>query len=636
MVKPQQAPKYLMHVIGTAGHVDHGKSTLVLTLTGIDPDRLAEEKAREMTIDLGFAWMELGGEEVGIVDVPGHRDFIENMLAGVGGIDLALFVIAADEGVMPQTREHLAILDLLEVKRGIVALTKCDLVDDPDWIELVTLEAMEALRGTSLAAAPVVPVSARTGLGIEALKEALTAALTEIGQTPDWQRPRLPIDRVFSLQGFGTVVTGTLLDGSLRLGDEVEVQPGPLFGRIRGLQTHKTKRDIVHPGSRVAINLSGLDRDELKRGQVVTTKGILRGTHLLDAVYRNLREADTPLLHNSEVKLFAGSAEVSAHVRIIGRENIPPGEEGWIQLATDAPIAVARGDRFILRRPSPGATLGGGRVLDPHPGRRHRRFRPDIIQRFQTLSQGTHEELLAQTLLRLGPSPQATLFEKAGLSMLDGREPLQKLIDDGQVVIAGRLLIAAATWNALQERILDELATFHRDAPMRPGMDREELRSRIQTPPAVFSHLRESMAAENRIVEAGTLLHLPAHQVTFTADQERAIDQLMALFRHNGPLSPSVKECKGIVDEGTYYALVDLGRIKPIAEDVVYSTEIYIELISKLTDFLNTQGSITAAEARDLLGTSRKYAIALLEHMDELRITRRSGDARLPARPLAA
>lgn len=262
-----------MHVIGTAGHVDHGKSTLVEALTGIDPDRLAEEKAREMTIDLGFAWLTLDGEEIGIVDVPGHRDFIENMLAGVGGIDLTLLAIAADEGVMPQTREHLAILDLLEINRGIVALTKSDLVDDPDWLELVTLEISDVLQGTTLADAPIIPVSARSGAGLNDLKSEISIALRAIGPKPDWAKPRLPIDRIFSLPGFGTVVTGTLVGGSLHVGNEVQVEPGKLIGRVRGLQTHKVKRETVHPGSRVAINLTGIDREVLYRGQVVTLRG---------------------------------------------------------------------------------------------------------------------------------------------------------------------------------------------------------------------------------------------------------------------------------------------------------------------------------------------------------------------------
>ena len=371
-----------MFVIGTAGHVDHGKSTLVYALTGIDPDRLAEEKARQMTIDLGFAWLRLPGlpDEVGVVDVPGHRDFIENMLAGVGGIDLALFVVAADEGVMPQTREHLAILDLLQIQGGVTALTKVDLVDDPEWLELVTLELTEAFEGTVLAHAPIIPVSAHTGQGLDQLKATLADRLQLCQARPDQGRPRLPIDRVFSLSGFGTVVTGTLMGGQLRLGDEVEIQPSGLTSRIRGLQTHKTRLNLAQPGSRVAVNLGGVDRGQVKRGDVVARPGVVRPTLLLDVVYRHLAAADAPLKHQAEVKLFVGSAETLARTRILRAQQINPGEEGWLQLALSQPIAAMRGDRFILRRPSPGATLGGGRVLDPHPGRRHRRFRRELPQ----------------------------------------------------------------------------------------------------------------------------------------------------------------------------------------------------------------------------------------------------------------
>ena len=398
-----------MYVIGTAGHVDHGKSTLVQALTGIDPDRLAEEKAREMTIDLGFAWLELGDEaaqvEVGVVDVPGHRDFIENMLAGVGGIDVALFVVAADEGVMPQTREHLAILDLLEVRGGVVALTKTDLVaDDPDWLELVMLDVSEALQGTVLADAPILPVSAKTGAGMAELKQVLWQKLAASPPRPDNGRPRLPIDRIFTLSGFGTIVTGTLIDGRFHIGDTVEIQPTGLKGRIRGLQTHKTKLDVARPGSRVAINLTGIDKDDLARGHVVAAPDVIGHTILFDAAYRHLPDATKPLKHNTTIKLFVGAAELLARVRVLGSERIEPGQSGWLQLATTEPVAVTRGDRFILRRPSPGETIGGGRVLDPHPGRRHRRFRSETVERLKTLSQGTPAELLLQTVQRLEPT----------------------------------------------------------------------------------------------------------------------------------------------------------------------------------------------------------------------------------------
>ena len=623
-----------MHVIGTAGHVDHGKSTLVLALTGIDPDRLAEEKAREMTIDLGFAWLTLDGQEVGVIDVPGHRDFIENMLAGVGGIDLALFVIAADEGIMPQTREHLAILDLLQVPRGVIALTKTDLVDDPEWLELVTLEIADTMQDTALAGAPIVPVSARSGQGLDKLREVLSASLHEIPPPPDLGRPRLPIDRVFTLSGFGTVVTGTLLDGRLRVGDEVEVQPGGLAGRVRGLQTHKTKRDTALPGSRVAVNLSGIDREALGRGQVVAACGVVRPTLRLDAHYRHLPDADAPLAHNAEVKLFLGAAEVTARARVIGGEHIPPGAEGWLQLALVEPVAAVRGDRFILRRPSPGATLGGGRVLDPRPGRRHRRFRPDVVARFQALDRGAPDELLLAALARAGALPAATLLERAGLSADEGPPALDSLVAGGQIRVIGKTLVWPAHWQELRERAASELTRYHTEAPLRPGMEREELRARLQLSPPLFAALRDELLAMGAVVEAGPLLRLPDHAVRFSSEQEAAVARLRALCAAQGVNSPSVKECKALVGDALYFALVDLGQLRPLNDEVVYATPVYTDLIARLEGHLRQHGAITAADARDLLGTSRKYAIALLEHLDELRLTRRVGDRRELVRPL--
>jgi selenocysteine-specific elongation factor len=620
-----------MHVIGTAGHVDHGKSTLVRALTGIDPDRLAEEKRREMTIDLGFAWLTLGEEEVGVIDVPGHRDFIENMLAGVGGIDLALLVIAADEGVMPQTREHLAILDLLAVKRGVVALTKVDLIDDPEWLDMVTLEVTETLRGTALADVPIAPVSARTGAGLEELKKLLSLSLRKIEPPVNWGRPRLPIDRVFTLPGFGVVVTGTLLDGRLRAGDEIEIQPGGLAARIRGLQTHKTKRETALPGSRVAVNLVGPDRDQLGRGQVLAGRGQLRPTQLIDADYRHLRDAD-PLRHHDEVKLFVGSAEVSARARLIGGETVAPGEAGRLQLALAAPVAVARGDRFILRRPSPGATLGGGRVLDPHPGRRHRRFRPEVLARFDALVAGAPDDLLLQTLTRAGPLTPAVLFERAGVAPPRGEPALADLKARGEVIPLGKTIAAAATWRDWLERVPTELAAYHHTAPLRPGLPREELRARTRVPAAAFGPLLATLIADGYVAESGTLVRLAHHHITFTPDQTTAIDQLMALFAEHGVLSPSVKECKAVVGEDVYQALIDLGHVRPVSEEVVYDAETYARLIDRLTTHLRAHGAITPADARDLLGASRKYAIALLEHMDELHLTRRDGDVRTAAR----
>ena len=619
-----------MFVIGTAGHVDHGKSTLIHALTGIDPDRLAEEKAREMTIDLGFAWITLGddGEEVGIVDVPGHRDFIENMLAGVGGIDLALFVVAADEGVMPQTKEHLAILDLLEVSGGVVALTKVDMVDDPDWLELVTLDLSETLAGTVLAEAPIVPVSARTGQGLDKLKAVLWQRLQAASPRADYGRPRLPVDRVFTLAGFGTVVTGTLSDGRFHLGDTVEIQPSGLTGRIRGLQTHQTKRETALPGSRVAINLTGVGKDEVKRGDIVAAPGVVGSTILLDAVYRHLPDSAAPLKHNMEVKLFVGAAEVIARARVLGTPQIEPGQEGWLQLALSAPVAVSRGDRFILRRPSPGATLGGGRVLDPHPGRRHRRFRPDVIERLETLTQGTPGELLLQKLVRLEPVSQAELLQQSGLDAVTAVTALEELETNNQLVRLGKQLLSRAGWQQKLDKLETILSDYHREFPLRLGIPREELRSRLKLAATVFNPLAAQAAADELLVEAGALAHAPSHKIMFSPEQETAVAALKQRLSRAGTNSPSVKECKAAVGEAVYFALVDLGQLRPLSNDVVYAAADYERITGQIKRYLGEHGRINAAQVRDLLHTSRKYAIALLEHLDHIKITRRVGDDR--------
>ena len=374
-----------MYVIGTAGHVDHGKSTLIKALTGIDPDRLQEEKDRGMTIDLGFAWLRLpSGKEISIVDVPGHERFIKNMLAGVGGIDLALLVIAADEGVMPQTAEHLATLDLLQIQSGVVALTKSDLVDK-DWLDLVQEDVRLRLQGTVLARAPIYPVSAITRQGIPELLAGLDAVLAQTHPKRDIGRPRLPIDRIFTIGGFGTVVTGTLVDGRLSVGQEVEIQPRGLKSRVRGLQTHKHKEETALPGSRVAVNLVGLAVEDLQRGDVLTSPGWLTPTKLLDARVRLVADLARPLDHNTEVSFHTGSAEALGRLRVLDGEALAAGATAWVQIELQSPIAVAKSDYFIIR--SPNATLGGGQIVDPHP-RRHKRNRPEVIAALETLAKG--------------------------------------------------------------------------------------------------------------------------------------------------------------------------------------------------------------------------------------------------------
>ncbi len=512
-----------MRVIGTAGHVDHGKSTLVNALTGINPDRLKEEQAREMTIELGFAWFNLpDGEQVGVVDVPGHRDFIENMLAGVGGIDAVLFVVAADEGVMPQTREHLHILDLLQIPNGIIVLTKADLVEDPDWFDLVEADVREAVRGTVLETAAVVRVSARTGLGLDELKQRLAQLLAASPTRPDLGRPRLPIDRVFTIAGFGTVVTGTLLDGHLSLGDEVEILPGGLRGRVRNLQTHKKKENTAIPGSRTAVNISGVELDQVQRGEVLTLPGRYHTSQRLDVHFRLLLDASAPLRHSSEVKFFVGAAEVVARARLLGVEELKPGDEGWLQLELAAPVVVVRGDRYILRRPSPGETLGGGAVVDPQPARRHKRFDPALLSRLESLRQGSPADVLLQAGLALGAAPLRDLVVRSRLSVDAAGQALQELLGEGLLIQletgslqpnADLLVIPRSLWEVETRRAENELKQYHLAFPLRRGMPREELKSRLKYTPRPFNAAMRLWIAGGSLVENRKLLSRPAHRV---------------------------------------------------------------------------------------------------------------------------
>lgn len=626
-----------MRVIGTAGHVDHGKSTLVEALTGINPDRLREEQEREMTIDLGFAWLTLpGGESVGIVDVPGHRDFIENMLAGVGGIDAALFVVAADEGVMPQTREHLAILDLLEISNGVVALTKADLIDDAEWLELVEADVAEVLEATALEGAPIVPVSARTGRGLPELLAALEDVLERTEPRPDRGQPRLWIDRVFTISGFGTVVTGTLLDGSLEVGQEVEVLPQRLRARIRGLQTHKQKISRAVPGSRVAVNLSGVAKSDLARGNLIALPDRLRPTILADVWLDYLSDAALPLKHNTRLKFFCGSAEAVGRVRLLGQETLNPGESGWVQLELDQPLPLVRGDRFIVRMPSPPATVGGGRVVDPNPGRKHRRFQPQVLARLETLSKGTPAEVLLQALERRGPLPVQEALQVSGLGD-EAAAALEMLLAEGTAVVldkeesihGNRLLASRSWWSAMMERVEAQLAAHHRRYPLRPGMGREELRSFLRLEARIFNGLLARAARQSLLVEQSATVRLPGHEVRLNAEQQRAVDELLARFRRDPQTPPSTKESIAAVGEDVLAVLLARGDLVQVSPEVLFLSATYEDMVRRIREHIQKEGSITLAQTRDLLQTSRKYAQGLLEHLDERGVTRRVGDERV-------
>ncbi len=642
-----------MKVIGTAGHVDHGKSTLVRALTGIDPDRLAEEKAREMTIDLGFAWLSMsGGETVGVVDVPGHIDFIKNMLAGIGGIDAALFVVAADEGVMPQTKEHLAILDLLQVPGGVVALTKVDMVQgDPEWLELVQADVAAALEDTCLKDAPIIPVSARYGQGLDALVSALAKILEAVPDRPDLGRPRLPVDRSFSVAGFGTVVTGTLSDGHLATGQEVEVVPAGFKARVRGLQTHKRKIDQAVPGSRVAVNLTGVSKEQVNRGDVLALPGTLFPTVLVDVHMRMLADAPHELQHNQPVEFYCGAAEVAAHTRLLDAEILAPGASGWVQLRLTSPVAVQRGDHFILRQASPSRTIGGGVVVNPYPGRRWRRFRPEVLETLDALRSGDPARVLEQALRREEPTSYARLTATSGL-------PTDAVVPAfGQLAEAGRLLVldkdwqpsseltplrvanlqslmSPDGWQALQHRLADLLTEYHRQFPLRQGMPREELKSRVQSRRKpwslrLFNDVVVSAVTAGILADEGAIIRTASHDVHLSATQQANMDRLLDAFQAAPYAPPSTAESLTIVGEDVFQWLVDSGQLVKVSEEVVFSPPAYEAMVQRIMDHLRAEGKITVAQVRDMFGTSRKYALALMEHLDARRVTRRVGDERV-------
>ena len=606
-------------VLGTAGHIDHGKSTLITALTGIDPDRLAEEKRRGMTIDLGFAHLLLpSGLEVGIVDVPGHARFIRNMLAGTHGLDAVMLVIAADEGVMPQTREHLEIIDLLDVSRGVVVLSKVDLVD-ADWLGLVKSEVLEAIKGTSLNGAPVVPFSAVTGEG----KAELVATLDELFATspsrPDSGRPRLPIDRVFTMSGFGTVVTGTLVDGTLTLGEELEVVPGGRTVRVRGLQQHNRKVETASPGSRVAANLIGVEKDQLARGDVLARPNTLNATRRIDATVRVLASAPQSLRHGAELLLHTGTAEVGCRVIVLEADEISAGGQGWVQLYLERPIAAAEQDRFILRVPSPATTIAGGRFIDvaPHKHSRHdeavtasleRRAAGDVLQ----------EELRKYPRgVTVSALLKATMAPEADVAALQAKRVGDWLYDTG-------------AWRAIADRATTELTSFHSAHPLRPGMAREELRSRLSVPPASFPSIVQGLVEEGRVAERGGSLATPDHRVELHSPGGAAASLLELLGRQ--PLAPpslseAARQTGASAEE--VRALAQQGDIVRVADDVAFTKEAYQTAVAMVREIVSSTGSITVAQLRDRMGASRRPVLALLEHLDAERVTRRVGDARV-------
>lgn len=624
-----------MRVIGTAGHVDHGKSTLVRALTGIDPDRLKEEKKRQMTIDLGFAWYEsqLTGA-IGIVDVPGHRDFIENMLAGVGGIDAVLLVIAADEGVMPQTREHLAIIDLLQIRNGLVVLTKADLVNDPGWFDLVELDIREVLTGSVLENAPLLRVSAVTGEGIVELKRAIDEMLITLGPRVNSGKPRLPVDRVFSITGFGTVVTGTLSGGSFKLEEMIEILPAQRQGRIRGLQTHKQQENEAYPGSRVAINISGIDTTQVKRGDTIARPGTLRPTRRIDGRLEIIPDAPLGVKHDDEVKLFIASTESQARIRVIGKSSIDPGDWGWVQIETEKEIVALKDDRFIIRRMSPAQTIGGGYVIDAHPIKRYKLNDDQVVARFESRTSSSAQDIILAYIEDHPFAGRDAVLSAVKEDFLQAEESLDSLIRIEKVKVlpsessTGQKCLAMNTWQGLTRKFLEILTNFHSQNPLRMGIQADDVARRLKLPANEYrACLQEWQASGMARVQDG-LISLSHFEIKYSATQNKHLAGFWKIIEKDPFNPPNVSDARQLLTDELFQSLVDQGELVQVSPDVFIGKDEYEQMLEYVQVECARGVLLSLAQFRDHFSTSRKYSQAFLEHLDRKGVTIRDGEGR--------
>jgi selenocysteine-specific elongation factor len=627
-------------ILGTAGHIDHGKTSLIRALTGIETDRLKEEKERGITIELGFASLVLpGGELVGIVDVPGHEKFIKNMVAGASGIDMVAMAIAADEGVMPQTREHMEICTLMGIKYGFIAMTKIDLVDE-ELMELAMEDIREFTRGTFLEDAPIVPVSSTTGQGLDLFVQTLDRICHQIPERPFSPIFRLPVDRVFTMKGFGTVITGTLASGKVTVGETIMIFPSRITSKVRGIQVHNRSVEEVSAGTRTAVNFQGLDKEVVDRGDILSTPDTLIPSHMVDAEFVYLKTNPKPLKARTRVRFHYGTSEIMGNLILLGRDELLPGESACVQIRLESPVCCVKGDRFVTRNYSPVRTIGGGQVLDPVP-RKHKLSDPAILQGLAGLVQGEPEPTLSY-FVRQGGYEGVTFAELRIMSSIPDKKldlTLQKLLAARQVVMTDkdrRTYVHGEIVDRLATDVLSLLKEYHAANPLKEGMPKEELKSKFKAlkDARAFSLVLARLAKEEAIVQEQSSVRLFNHQVALKVDQKDVREKLLDTYRKAGLAPPFFRTvCEELnVDPKTardvLQMLIEEKAIVKTKDDLYFDAPAMADLESRLVAFLKENGEITTPQFKDMLGLSRKFIIPLIEYFDAVNLTIRVGDSR--------
>lgn len=626
-------------IIGTAGHVDHGKTCLIRALTGIETDRLREEKKRGITIELGFAYLDLpDGGRAGIIDVPGHEKFVRNMLAGAGGIDLALLIVAADEGVMPQTVEHLGILSLLEIQHGIIVLTKTDMVDE-DWRELVAEDIRSQVKGTFLEDAPLIPVSSYTGEGIEELRQEIFRQISLLGGKKLDIPFRIPVDRVFSMEGFGTVITGTMIEGQLKEGDEVMLYPGEKMGKVRNIQVHSQSVDTAYAGQRVAVNFSNLKKSDIQRGDVVAVPGSMHTTMMVDVRLNVLKDAKRVIKNTSRLHFYHGSREVLCKAVLLEGDVLEAGQSAFAQLRLEEEVALKAGDHFVVRFYSPLETVGGGVVLDPSPFKR-RRGDEQALEGLRVLEKGSLKDKIEQGIREGSPHYRLLDFVAVqfGASLEEARALAGELEQEGKIVrIAGDLYLHRDFAEAQGKRLSEILREYHTANPLKEGMKKEEVRTRFlpRQEQAVADGMLAYYEKVERIKITNGLVSLFKFKVKLDEEASRMMKEMEKIYLDGGYAPPATEDVLAQMGKDqkkaqqVHNALIGAGTLVRMDAQICFARQHYDEAVERIKERIRAQGQITLGEVRDLLGTSRKYAMVILETLDREKVTKKVGDARV-------